>query len=467
MTYPKLVFSFVFSLAFSLQNLHSQELVKIPVGVAPIEWNSRTANSTYVSMIYDHLTYLLNNNSAVTVVDRQGWELIQEERELLKTEPFILTETIQQGMSLGAQKLVTSKVYLTDLQQAGTGFEVTFSIYLAIVDVETGVVEDNIMLSPRGLEDSDKIIEIMKAIRRARLLPTNRFVDRVISIMELFDVLTKYQVGGLTQDDAFKEALNQLDKSLIPFFDYHFKGVTDGSYTPDNEKRISPVVDSYEKEEAPEELKYPIVERISDTEVRIFGGELDGIKPLSRLDLIIENDFIDTTWTGEIVKGVDVKNVGRLSFKNYEGEFSVFTWLKSNDTDLATVISDRDNGSRIFLLEADPSLKDIDEEGPKFGIVDIEADQILKIAGSTKNGIKKSSRFSLVREKLVTFVDFNGVERTGIRREELATLKFLEDRGDLQLLELVERGGESNLREILGRPKPGEQIYVLFKLKNY
>ena len=50
---------------------------------------------------------------------------------------------------MGAEKLLNGKVYLTEVRREGPeSFSVSFNIYLAVVDVESGEVEDNIMLSP-------------------------------------------------------------------------------------------------------------------------------------------------------------------------------------------------------------------------------------------------------------------------------------------------------------------------------
>jgi hypothetical protein len=458
------IYLLVFCILIS-QPLQAQEKAKIPVGIAPMEWNSRSANPTYVSMIYDHITYLLSNNSAVTVVDRRGWETIQEEQELLKTEPFILTETIQQGKTLGATKLITGKVYLTDIQSAGNGFEVSFNIYLAIVDVETGVVEDNIMISPRGLENSDKAIEVLRAIRRAQILPQNRFIHRIISIMELFDVLAKYQIGGIDQDDSFEQSLNQLDKALIPFFNYHFNGITDG-YTPDKNKKKLRVVDIYNGEEEMGPIKYPIVEQIGDTELRILGGELDGIRPLVRLDVVMEDDFEKTNFNGETTSGVEKTVLGTMSFVRFEGEFSVYSWPKSNDLSLSDALGKRKTDSRVFIVDPDPRNDKAPDDEQKFQVIELVDETKLAIIGSAADGIKKSSRFSAVKEKVVDFTDLNGNLGSAIHREELAAFKFVEDKGDIQIIELL-KGETRPLQEIITRPKPTEKIYVLFKLKNY
>jgi len=464
----------LFYILFSIPPLLAQDDAKALVALAPFEWNPRTADGTYVSMIYDHISYLLANNSAVELVSRgEDWDKIEEERDLLKTEPFILTETIQQGKSKGAEKLLVGKVYLTEITQEEDGFSISYSIYLGVVNVESGVVEDNIMLSPRGLEDSDKILKVLRAVKRLQFLPRGIFLDRFISTMELFDLFATYNIAGITQDDTFQESLNQMDKVIVPFLDYHFGGITT-DYVP-KEQRKAPVVEasseSFDESGTSDEemaIRYQFIDKLPENQIRVYGGELTGIRPSTKLNFITETELTKISPNGDTIHGNEVKNHGELKFERYEGDFSIFSMDKKEPIKVDSIVNTLHEKRELYLL-SDKKNSPLIEEEKKFLILDVEGeDKLMIVAKSSEEGIKKNARFSLVREKASSFTDPNGEEGSGIIREEIAIFKLVEDRGDFQVLE-VDKGLEENenLHDLIFNKRKGERVFVLFKLKHY
>ena len=474
------------------------------VGMAPFEWNQRTADPTYVSMIYDHISFLLANNSGIQLVSRdEGWEQIQEERDLIKTEPFILTETIQQGRSKGAEKLLVGKVYLTEIRRQRDGFSASFSLYLGVVDVESGIVEDNIMVSPRGLEDSDKMIKVLLTMQRFQFLPRNIFFTRFLGALELFDLFATYNIGGVTQDDSFRESLNQLDQIVIPFLEYHFNGVTD-NYTPRMDRNKTPIRDSKEPDAAvarrasqqqtsrggggkgpiklklpgskepeggevlqsEEDLHFMYVENFSGNLIRIYGGELNGIKPSTKLSLITAEDKVTTSLNGETFKGEEIVDHGELKFERYEGDFSIFSMNRKEPIDIHSLLNDLNENTRLYLAAEKIDRGPFKEER-KFSVVEMKGDNQLLIAGNmVKDGLKKNAQFSLVKETVKTFHDPNGEVGAGIVREEMATFKLEEDRNDFLLIEM-NKGADVSIQELLGERRTGERYFILNKLHHY
>jgi len=231
--------SMLFLFVFTTTSVNAQLAPRTKVLVAPFDYSSRTADPTFVSMIYDHISFLLGQNSAVQLIGGDSErEKIYKEQDVVKTEPYIKEEQIEQGKLKGAEKLLTGRVYLTQVKREGhDSYSVSFSIYLAVVDMESGTVEDNVMLSPNGIEDSDKMLKILKKLRYIDALPGKRnMLAKMIDLMELADIAVSYNVGGLDQNSSFEEALKQMDKDLIPFLNYHFGGETDG-YTPKGGKK--------------------------------------------------------------------------------------------------------------------------------------------------------------------------------------------------------------------------------------
>ena len=225
----------------SLPPVHSQG-ASTAVAVSTFDYSRRSADPLFVSMIYDHVTELLGNTPNVVLVSRgDDWQRIYEEQELLKTEPFILSETVEQGRMIGAEKLVVGKVYLTNVErEINQSYSVSFSIYLAVVNVETGLVEDNIMVTPEGIRDVDKMVKVVKKTRLLLNLklpgPFNDILERIIKIFELFDLVASQTVESGSQQDAFLMALEQMDNHVVPFLNYHFASQTDG-YSPTTGKK--------------------------------------------------------------------------------------------------------------------------------------------------------------------------------------------------------------------------------------
>ncbi len=222
----------------SLDCTHSQK-ASTAVAVSPFDYSRRSADPLFVSMIYDHTATLLNNTPNVTLVGRgSDWIKIYEEQELLKTEPFILSETVEQGKMIGAEKLLVGKIYLTDVKrESSQSYSVSFSIYLGIVNVETGLVEDNIMVTPEGIRDVDKMVKIVKKTRYLLKLPPQLdILKKIIKAFEFFDLVASQTFDSGNQQDAFQKALVSMDKHVVPFLNYHFAGQTNG-YSPSNRKK--------------------------------------------------------------------------------------------------------------------------------------------------------------------------------------------------------------------------------------
>ncbi|MEO1415208.1 MAG: hypothetical protein AAFW00_08015 [Bacteroidota bacterium] len=472
---PKNSPTFLLLLAFHILFLSSfaQKKKVVNVGIAPFEWSSQSADPIYVSLIYDHVKSLLVKYPTVKLVARDSWKAIQEERELLKTEPFILSETIQQGRSAGAEKLVTGKIYLIDIQRINNNFKISFNLYLAIADVEEAFVIDNITLSPNGIQDSDKFIQVLRAMS---VVNGTQVLTPLMNTMELADALeTSQEIGALDEKSFFEKALEDMDKNLIPFFDYYF-GTDKSGYKPADGPK-TPVVGFYREPSLnlgklrEGEMRYRVVEMLSPQQLRIHGGEMSGITKYTELYLEAEFLNVGTTLSGTEVSGLEDIPLGTMKFVKYEGDFSIFELERNSKKDLNQVLIEfkelKTEHSDAILYAKEVRTKEIKvKPRHRFDIRSLEKDNQLKIVGSVEDGITPKSKFSLVKETFVNFTDINGNAGNGISRRELATFKVLEDRETFHII-VPERELEVSVKDMVGTKQQGVKPIVYFKLKNY
>jgi len=100
--------------------------------VAILPFSSEDAGLSASGKLKEYYTFVSSaflRDGRFTVVERNSWELIHQERELQKSEEFIDGTVIEQGKSIGAEYLVTGFFYVK--QNA-------YSVKLSLIDVATG-----------------------------------------------------------------------------------------------------------------------------------------------------------------------------------------------------------------------------------------------------------------------------------------------------------------------------------------
>jgi len=324
------------------------------------------------------------------------------------------------------------------------------------------------------LEDTDKMIEILKHMRRFSRLPGMRMANQMIKALEVFDVAATYQVGGLDQDDSFEEALNLLDKSIVPFFNYHFMGATD-SYTPTGSKlapvkdastEASPIEETAPEEITPEEIQFPIVDRLDENHIQILGEHFQGIKRNSKFELISLTPRIDVTMNNDTIEATEKRMWAEFNFVRYAGDFTQLEIDKKAENTLDDIMRGRNPKSKYYVRNIKTGDYDPTEEYKnKLSVVKKMDEERLLIVGTGEEEFKKRTRFSLVCETKRNHTTWNGKKVRGIYRKVIAEFDFHEDRGDFYVIEL--RKDDRTLSQILDDCGKGAKRYVMEQLKGY
>ena len=155
----KKIISLVIFLGINFIN-HAQE--KIGVGIMPFS-NLGSASNSDVVAIQEAVTNAFVKTKRFNIVDRTKMEVLKQEKELQKSEDFIDGKVVQQGVSLGAQFLISGKVtsvskkseYKERMKLDGTKVnelvndaQINFSCQ--VIDVATGQVINSETFSTSG-----------------------------------------------------------------------------------------------------------------------------------------------------------------------------------------------------------------------------------------------------------------------------------------------------------------------------
>lgn len=135
----------------------SQE--KIGVGIIPFTYDNSNANYEDVNSIFSMVTNAFVKTKRFNIVDRSKMDLLKKEKELQKTEDFIKSDVIQQGVSLGASYLISGHVISAKSDQMraedGNGkaiitYKSKLSIVLKVIDVATAQIITSETIEPKS-----------------------------------------------------------------------------------------------------------------------------------------------------------------------------------------------------------------------------------------------------------------------------------------------------------------------------
>lgn len=165
------------------QNCAAQE--KTGVGIMPFTYVQGAASSQDVNSIQESVANAFVKTKRFNIVDRSKIDVLRQEKDLQKSEDFIDGSVIQQGVSLGANFLISGHVISAQAERmetepdAKTGqvivtYKAKLSISLKVIDVATGQVIASETFEPKagslfggiiGISPSTPQAAISKAIK--------------------------------------------------------------------------------------------------------------------------------------------------------------------------------------------------------------------------------------------------------------------------------------------------------------
>lgn len=134
---------------------------KTGVGIMPFSYVQGAATYQDVNSIQETVTNAFVKTKRFNIVDRSKMEALKKEKELQKTEDFIDGNVIQQGVSLGANFLVSGHVISAMAERMETSpdpktgkitvsYMAKLSITLKVIDVSTGQVIASETIEPKA-----------------------------------------------------------------------------------------------------------------------------------------------------------------------------------------------------------------------------------------------------------------------------------------------------------------------------
>lgn len=156
---------------------------KIGVGILPFTYVSSAASKSDVNSIQESVTNSFVKTKRFNIVDRTKIDALKDEKELQKSEDFIDGSVIQQGISLGANYLISGHVISAqadrmeakdDKGNITMTYKAKLSVSLKVIDVSTGQViasetiepkSGNAVLGMIGIGSSTPDVAISKAVK--------------------------------------------------------------------------------------------------------------------------------------------------------------------------------------------------------------------------------------------------------------------------------------------------------------
>lgn len=147
-------------LVFSIsQNCSAQE--KTGVGIMAFTYVQGAASSQDVNSIQETVTNAFVKTKRFNIVDRSKMDALKKEKDLQKSEDFIDGTVIAQGVSLGANFLISGHVISAQAERMETApssttgqitvtYKAKLSISLKVIDVATGQVVTSETIEPKG-----------------------------------------------------------------------------------------------------------------------------------------------------------------------------------------------------------------------------------------------------------------------------------------------------------------------------
>lgn len=145
-------FAIVLSI-FIINTIAAQD--KTGVGILPFSYVSGSASYEDVNSIQETVTNAFVKTKRFNIVDRSKMEALRAEKDLQKSEDFLDGKVIQQGISLGANYLISGHVISASAERMITSegvvtYRAQLSISLKIIDVATGQVIQSENIQPKA-----------------------------------------------------------------------------------------------------------------------------------------------------------------------------------------------------------------------------------------------------------------------------------------------------------------------------
>jgi hypothetical protein len=158
---------------------------KTGVGIMAFTYVQGAASSQDVNSIQETVTNAFVKTKRFNIVDRTKMDALKKEKDLQKSEDFIDGSVIQQGISLGANFLISGHVISAQAERMETApdsktgqvtvtYKAKLSIQLKVIDVATGQVITSETIEPKagstfggmlGMAPSTPEAAISKAIK--------------------------------------------------------------------------------------------------------------------------------------------------------------------------------------------------------------------------------------------------------------------------------------------------------------
>ena len=158
---------------------------KTSVGILPFTYIEGSATLQDVNSIQETIINAFVKTKRFNIVDRSKMDALKKEKELQKSEDFIDGYVIKQGISLGADYLISGHVISANAERMETSpskrtgnvtvtYKAKLSIQLKVIDVATGQVINSESIEPKsgstlggmmGLAPSSPQAAVLKAIK--------------------------------------------------------------------------------------------------------------------------------------------------------------------------------------------------------------------------------------------------------------------------------------------------------------
>lgn len=152
---------------------------KTGVGIMSFTYVQGAAMQEDVNSIQETVTNAFVKTKRFNIVDRSKMDALKKEKDLQKSEDFIDGKVIQQGVSLGANFLISGHVISAQAEEMSTTegtitYKAKFAISLKVIDVATGQVVISETIEPKagssllgalGLASSTPQAAISKAMK--------------------------------------------------------------------------------------------------------------------------------------------------------------------------------------------------------------------------------------------------------------------------------------------------------------
>jgi curli biogenesis system outer membrane secretion channel CsgG len=193
-------------IAFGFTN--AQE--KTSIGILPFTYANGVSNQHIVNSIQETVTNGFVKTKRFNIVDRTKMDALKNEKNIQKSEDFIDGMVVKQGVSLGANFLVSGHIISANAEQMRSDegtitYKAKLSLNLKVIDVASGQVISSETIEPKsgstllgviGFGDSTSEVSIAKAIKGIEE-KVDDFVNRNFPISFLIaEIQEKDSKGG-------------------------------------------------------------------------------------------------------------------------------------------------------------------------------------------------------------------------------------------------------------------------------